>query len=290
VRNGETALQLVIKELPDVVVSDVMLPRRDGISLVAEIRERSELRNTPVILLSARTRTEDRVRGRKVGADSYLTKPFEPAELLATVEGLLRSRMRLIGSFLVRELLGSGAQSEVHRAEHIASGEVVALKVIKHAGTFGSQARERLMREQHILRTTSHPNVVRVLETGEHDGRYFVAMEYLSGVTLRTACQAHSRLSPPAVATIGAAVASALDHLSQHGVVHRDIKPSNIVITDGNEVLSSRVRVIDFGIAECQGEGAVSDSPSSHSSPDVGSSTVTAGPKFVNAFFSRHHL
>ncbi len=85
--NGATALELVAEENPDLVILDVMMPHMDGHEVCRRIRSKLQV---PIIFLSARGETSDRVRGLELGADDYLPKPFEPAELLARVKAVLR--------------------------------------------------------------------------------------------------------------------------------------------------------------------------------------------------------
>nr|WP_306805908.1 response regulator [Caballeronia sp. BR00000012568055] len=93
--NGEDALQMVRDLSPEVIVSDVMMPRLDGFGLLRAIRADDVLRDTPVVLLSARAGEEARVGGLEAGADDYLTKPFSARELLARVSSNLRlARLR----------------------------------------------------------------------------------------------------------------------------------------------------------------------------------------------------
>jgi signal transduction histidine kinase len=90
VTDGEAALAAARRELPDLVLSDVMMPRLDGFGLLRALRADPALRDLPVLLLSARAGEEARVEGLDVGADDYLTKPFSARELLARVAGNLR--------------------------------------------------------------------------------------------------------------------------------------------------------------------------------------------------------
>jgi PAS domain S-box-containing protein len=93
--DGEAALQAARANPPDLIVSDVMMPRLDGFGLLRELRGDEVLRDTPVLLLSARAGEEARVGGLESGADDYLTKPFSARELLARVAGNLQlSRLR----------------------------------------------------------------------------------------------------------------------------------------------------------------------------------------------------
>lgn len=85
--NGIDALRLVEQEMPDLVVLDVMMPGLDGLEVTRRIRRST---NLPILILSAKGETVDRVTGLDLGADDYLAKPFEPSELLARVRSVLR--------------------------------------------------------------------------------------------------------------------------------------------------------------------------------------------------------
>jgi DNA-binding response OmpR family regulator len=90
--DGEEGLTVALQQNPDVAIVDLMLPRRDGLSVIDELRRRG--RSTPVLILSARRSVDDRVRGLQAGGDDYLTKPFAFAELLARVQALVRRASR----------------------------------------------------------------------------------------------------------------------------------------------------------------------------------------------------
>jgi two-component system, OmpR family, response regulator len=86
--DGEAGLDLALAEPYDVMIIDIMLPKRDGLSLIRELREQRV--NTPALILSAKGSVDDRVMGLETGADDYLTKPFAFSELLARVQALIR--------------------------------------------------------------------------------------------------------------------------------------------------------------------------------------------------------
>ena len=89
VADGQQALQAMVQDKPDLVLTDVMMPNLDGFGLLKALRENPETASIPVIMLSARAGEESRVEGLKAGADDYLIKPFSARELLARVGGAL---------------------------------------------------------------------------------------------------------------------------------------------------------------------------------------------------------
>ena len=88
--DGEEALILVQEELPDLVVLDWMLPKVSGIEVCRRLRQRSESRNLPILMLTARGEESDRVRGLDTGADDYVVKPFAMSELTARIRAVMR--------------------------------------------------------------------------------------------------------------------------------------------------------------------------------------------------------
>ncbi len=94
--NGREALELLEREMPDMIICDVMMPEMDGYSFVKHIREDQRTSWIPVLFLSAKGQSQDRVKGLNIGADVYMVKPFEPEELVAQVESSLKQTSRLI--------------------------------------------------------------------------------------------------------------------------------------------------------------------------------------------------
>jgi two-component system phosphate regulon response regulator PhoB len=88
--DGIKGLDMALREIPDLVILDLMLPGRDGFAVFKDLRRDSRTSRTPVIMLTARAQTEDRIQGLEAGADDYLTKPFSPKELLLRVQSVLR--------------------------------------------------------------------------------------------------------------------------------------------------------------------------------------------------------
>jgi DNA-binding response OmpR family regulator len=136
--NGENGLHMALNEPYDVAVIDIMLPKRDGLSLIQELRRQQV--HTPVIILSAKRSVDDRVKGLHTGGDDYLTKPFAFTELLARVQALIRRAggaehpTRLAAGDLVMDLLAR----EVSRGEakiDLQPREFALLEyLLRHAG------------------------------------------------------------------------------------------------------------------------------------------------------------
>lgn len=88
--DGLEGTELALRERPDLILLDLMLPGRDGYAVFRELRRDARTANTPVIMLTARAQTEDRIQGLEAGADDYLTKPFSPKELMLRVQAVLK--------------------------------------------------------------------------------------------------------------------------------------------------------------------------------------------------------
>jgi two-component system alkaline phosphatase synthesis response regulator PhoP len=130
--DGETALHTLRRERPDLLVLDLMLPDRDGWDLTRLIRKDDQLSDTPIVMLTARVEDSDKIVGLEIGADDYITKPFNPREVVARVRALLRrsqpgiahtnSQVIQVGSLLLdtgrRELLVDGNPVELTPSEY----------------------------------------------------------------------------------------------------------------------------------------------------------------------------
>ncbi|WP_373541763.1 response regulator transcription factor [Chamaesiphon sp.] len=94
--NGKEALHLLSQDLPDMIVCDIMMPEMDGYALIENVRQDPRTSWIPVLFLSARGQSQDRIKGLNLGADVYMVKPFEPEELVAQVESSLKQTHRLL--------------------------------------------------------------------------------------------------------------------------------------------------------------------------------------------------
>ncbi len=94
--NGRAGLEMLKEEVPDMIICDVMMPEMDGYTFVNNVRENPRTDWIPVLFLSAKGQSQDRVKGLNTGADVYMVKPFEPEELVAQVESTLKQASRLL--------------------------------------------------------------------------------------------------------------------------------------------------------------------------------------------------
>ena len=104
-RDGETGLEMALREPVDLILLDLMLPGQNGLSVCDKLRKGGS--STPILMLTARRQTKDKVAGLKAGGDDYLTKPFQMSELLARVEALLRRAATPPDTALPRHQFGS---------------------------------------------------------------------------------------------------------------------------------------------------------------------------------------
>ncbi len=123
--NGREALEIIGREDIHLVLLDIMMPELDGISAMVKIRETS---NVPIILLTAKSEDSDKILGLNVGADDYITKPFNPVEVAARVKSQLRRYMQLGGGMVRQECLKVGGIELDDKEKTVTlDGEPVAL-------------------------------------------------------------------------------------------------------------------------------------------------------------------
>ncbi len=88
-KDGEEAIACIDRQLPDLVLLDVVMPRMNGFEVVRELRDREQTKNLPIVICSTKNTEVDRVWGMDMGADAYITKPFDPDQLVSIVQRLL---------------------------------------------------------------------------------------------------------------------------------------------------------------------------------------------------------
>ncbi|HEX5311785.1 serine/threonine-protein kinase [Aquabacterium sp.] len=154
-----------------------------------------------------------------------------------------------IGRFLVRGEIGRGAMGAVYLATDPSTGDKVALKTMALSQEFEgdglADARARFQREAEMAGRLNHPDIVRIIESGEDKGLAYIAMEFVDGTDLGFFTRAGHLLPVRQLLSIIARVAEALAYAHTQGVTHRDVKPANIMVDLDKGV----VKVMDFGVA-----------------------------------------
>ncbi len=168
---------------------------------------------------------------RIISSDSIPAGGFTPGTILA-------DRYRIIG------LLGRGGMGEVYRADDLKLGQPVALKFLPPRLADDAVRRERFFAEVRITRQLSHPNICRVYDIQEFEGRHFLSMEFIDGEDLASLIRRIGHLSNEKALDIARQLAAGLAAAHERGVLHRDLKLANIML-DGH----GRVRITDFGLA-----------------------------------------
>ncbi|MBS2040183.1 serine/threonine protein kinase [bacterium] len=157
-----------------------------------------------------------------------------------------------LGSYELRAVLGRGGTSAVFRAFCSQRQCQVAIKVLRQEFRLDAAYRGRLEREGAVLQKLHHPNLLRFLEFGEQSALLYIAMEFVSGMSLRQLLQMRGKLEAEQARSIFHQVLAGLSAAHQHGILHRDLKPENVLLGDQGEV-----KLSDFGCAKGPGLASV---------------------------------
>ena len=279
--SGPEALE-VLKSAPiDLVLLDIMMPGMTGFEVLKTVRLSRSPAALPVIMVTAKTDSEDVIEALSLGANDYVTKPVDYPVALARIRKELGIRQAaraeaaasveprspaqavpgtvLGGRYRLDTLIGGGSFGTVFRAHHLELARDVAVKVLATSAGTDPEALARFQREGKSACRVQHPNAVGILDFGVNEGGVaYLVMELLQGRSLEKELEEKGQVTPRRCAEIVVPVCAALGAAHAAGVVHRDIKPSNVFLHQTAQ--GEMPKILDFGIAKLSGEAAIGQS------------------------------
>ena len=158
------------------------------------------------------------------------------------------------GRYTVQDKIGTGGMATVYRGVDEVLGRTVAIKTMLPQYAADESFAARFKKEAQAAAALQSPYIVSVYDWGKDGDTYYIVMEYLRGIDLKSGIRRHGALDPQKVAQIGSQIAQALSIAHKHDIIHRDIKPQNIMVQqDGN------IKVMDFGIARAKNSHITTD-------------------------------
>src|SRR6185312_11964231 len=145
--------------------------------------------------------------------------------------------------------LAEGTFARVYRAEHVSSGQPLAIKVLRQRFAQIGEAVQRFHQEAEAGMRLRHPNIVQIIDVGQHENRHYMTMEYVEGMNLRDFLKLRVRMKGHQALPLMIGLAEAMKFSQERGITHRDIKGTNILVSN-----TGVAKLVDFGLATIEGE------------------------------------
>jgi serine/threonine protein kinase/CheY-like chemotaxis protein len=287
--NGLAGVQLARQYLPDLIICDVMMPGLDGYSVLRELQSEPATALIPFVFLTALSDRPQVRYGMELGADDYLTKPFDPDELIGAIRTRLakhafamshhqqlnrrtlempvvtsfdqpKDTQSLVGTTLrgyhIWEIIGEGGAGTVYKAYQPAIGREVAIKVLRQKYVANTEFVHRFQTEAELVARLEHPHIIPLYDYWYDDTGVYIVMRWVRGGSLRLSLEQGDTWDIQQTAHLLDQVSDALSVAHSIGIIHRDLKPDNILLDEhGNAYLT------DFGLAKNLLSGNVDPPP-----------------------------
>lgn len=165
---------------------------------------------------------------------------------------MVRPGMLISDRYEIIEKVGSGGMADVYKAKCHRLNRYVAIKILKAEYSEDTGFVEKFRREAQSAAGLSHPNIVNVYDVGDDDGLYYIVMELVEGITLKSFIERKGKLEVKEVLGISIQIAQGMEAAHSNHIIHRDIKPQNIIISR-----EGKVKVTDFGIAKAASSNTI---------------------------------
>ncbi|BBM84981.1 protein kinase domain-containing protein [Candidatus Uabimicrobium amorphum] len=263
-KNGEDGLKKLQKYKPSLVLLDLVMPKMDGCSVLAEMRNLGI--DVPVFIISGDPNLKNAPEiSYYKNVQGVLQKPISFMEIMTIIKGVLekqsmeiegvRGELMMAPEFLInstfaecklQQVLGQGANGVVYKGTHTGLNVDVAIKILHPEFEMTSQEVGRFIREIKVLTRLKHRNLIQIIDAGIHQNLLFIMTPYIKGKPMDDHIESKTYSINEATPMM-TEICEGLSVVHDAGMVHRDLKPQNILITENHIPL-----LLDFGLARAK--------------------------------------